>query len=390
MKTEIEKLFNTTFGYGKEEISTYFCPGRINLIGEHIDYNGGFVLPAALTLGITGLFRKRFDSIVRFASLNLPEVFEIDLSLPLGNKPEQKWANYPIGVLAFLLEEGSEISGADIFFASNLPDGAGVSSSAAIEVLTTFMLLTENNYPDTNKVWMSLFAQKVENKFIGVNCGIMDQFAVANGLANNAMLLNCENLAFSYIPLDLEDYKIVILNTNKRRELAESKYNERRSECDAALLILNKTKNFKDLCSADLLSVQELIEDPILKARAKHVVSENLRVIEAAKVLQAGDLDRFGKLLNESHASLRYDYEVTGPELDTITTTARNHPGCIGARMTGAGFGGCAIALVQSDHIEDFIKTVGQEYESLSGLVPAFYVSEVGDGVKKMILRKVV
>lgn len=383
MKTDIRTSFEETYGRGGT-ISTYFCPGRINLIGEHIDYNGGFVLPAALTLGITAAYRKRSDSLVRFSSETMPGTIEADLTNPLEKKPEQKWANYPIGVLAFLLQEGYPLSGADVYFASTLPDGAGVSSSAAIEVLTAFLFLVENGHPQPDRVWLSTFAQRVENKFIGVNCGIMDQFSVANGKANHGILLNCNNLDYSYVPLQLNEYRLVILNTNKRRELAESKYNERRAECDAALAKLNQNQSLPDLCSADMNAVNLYLSDPVLKARARHVVTENLRVKEACTVLEQGNLVRFGELLNESHFSLRDDYEVTGPELDSITAAARNHPGCLGARMTGAGFGGCGIALVAVEQTEDFIRQVGARYESESGLKADFYISEIGDGVKQI------
>jgi len=362
----------------------YFCPGRVNLIGEHIDYNGGFVFPGALTLGITALIRKRTDGLVRFASLAMPDQIEIDLSEPLENKASQKWANFPIGVLAFLKEENQTLSGADVLYSSTLPDGAGVSSSAAIEVLTTYMFLKENGNENPDRVWISRFAQSVENKFIGVNCGIMDQFAVANGKANQGILLNCSNLDHSFIPLELGRYKLVILNTNKRRELAESKYNERRAECDKALLLLQPDGPFKDLCSANPEVIENRISDPVLKARAKHVVSENSRVMEATEVLKEGNLSRFGQLLNESHYSLRDDYEVTGKELDAITDFARRHPSCLGARMTGAGFGGCAIALVDTPGIEDFMAFVGAGYTSATGLQADFYISEIGEGVSRI------
>jgi len=383
MNTEIAKSFTQLYGEGGE-IATYFCPGRVNLIGEHIDYNGGFVFPAALTLGITSLVRKRADSIVRFSSMSMEGTFEIDLRSVLEKKTEYQWANYPIGVLSFLIMEGYSIQGADVLFSSTLPDGAGVSSSAAIEVLTTYLFLYENGDVDPDKVWISRFAQKVENKFIGVNCGIMDQFSVANGKANQAILLNCNNLNFSYFPVQLGEYKLVILNTNKRRELAESKYNERRSECDSALAILRKHSQYSDLCSANMEAVNEFIPDPVLKARARHVITENNRVLEACNVLERGNLARFGELLNESHFSLRDDYEVTGKELDTITESARNHPACLGARMTGAGFGGCGIALVKEAEMAGFIDKVGQAYREICKLEPAFYVSEIGDGVRKL------
>ncbi|HPI11915.1 MAG TPA: galactokinase [Catalimonadaceae bacterium] len=383
MSNETRKAFSDTYGH-QGSVRTYFCPGRINLIGEHIDYNGGFVFPAALTLGITACISKREDGVVRFSSTTIPGTVEIRLNETLENKPSQHWANYPIGVLAFLQKEGYTLSGADVMFSSNLPDGAGVSSSAAIEVLTAFMFLAENGHPEPDRVWLSIFAQKVENQFIGVNCGIMDQFSVANGKAGQGILLNCNNLEFRYVPMNLGNYRLVILNTKKRRELADSKYNERRAECDEALAILNQTETFPDLCSATFDAVESLISDPVIRARATHVVAENQRVIEACKVLEAGNLERFGQLLNESHFSLRDLYAVTGKELDVITDAARLHPGCLGARMTGAGFGGCGIAIVDKESIPDFSRVVSETYEAACGWAPSVYVSEIGEGVRQL------
>jgi galactokinase len=383
MSTETKQAFIQAYGEN-ESIQTYFCPGRINLIGEHIDYNGGFVFPAALTLGITACISKREDDVVRFSSTTIPGMVEIRLHDALSNKSSQKWANYPIGVLAFLLKEGYALSGADVMFSSTLPDGAGVSSSAAIEVLTAFMFLTENGHPEPDRVWLSTFAQKVENEFIGVNCGIMDQFSVANGRMGQGMLLNCHNLDFRYVPIELVNYRLVILNTHKRRELADSKYNERRAECDEALAILNQSGTYQDLCSATTESVQSLISDPVIRSRAIHVVAENQRVLEACRVLEEGNLVRFGQLLNESHFSLRDQYAVTGKELDVITEAARSHASCLGARMTGAGFGGCAIAIVEKNAISEFTSAVTARYEAACGWAPSVYVSEIGEGVRKL------
>lgn len=381
MSNETRQAFTEAYG-DTGSVRTYFCPGRINLIGEHIDYNGGFVFPAALTLGIIACISKREDEIVRFSSTTIPGTIEVRLSGILENNASQHWANYPIGVLAFLQKEGYSLSGADVMFSSTLPDGAGVSSSAAIEVLTAYMFLVENGCPEPDRVWLSTFAQKVENEFIGVNCGIMDQFSVANGKAGNGILLNCNNLRFRYVPVNLGNYRMVILNTNKRRELADSKYNERRAECDKALSILNQTNTYPDLCSVALDSVESLISDPVIRSRAIHVVTENIRVMEACQVLESGNLVRFGQLLNDSHFSLRDLFAVTGKELDVISEAARSHPGCLGARMTGAGFGGCAIAIVENDAISDFTASVISKYEAECGWAPSVYVSEIGDGVR--------
>lgn len=374
--------FEKHFGSGTVP-AHYFCPGRINLIGEHIDYNGGFVFPAALTIGIGALIRLRTDGIFRFASETLPGLVEIRPEKGMIKNSAWGWANYPIGVLIHLMEDGHHFSGADVLFYSNLPDGAGVSSSAAIEVLTGYMLLDQIGQP-VDRVWLARFAQGVENRFIGVNCGIMDQFAVANGKAGMGMVLNCNNLDFSYVPVDLGEYRIVILNTNKRRELAESKYNERRSECEAALSLLAPEGEWQDLCSVPVEKLPALTEHPVLQKRARHVVLENQRVLESVQVLKDGDLVRFGALLNESHFSLKNDYEVTGKELDAITEAARQHPACMGARMTGAGFGGCGIALVREDGLDDFCNEVAGKYQEETGLTAGLYVSAIGDGVHKI------
>lgn len=371
--------FEQHFGPGAKP-AHYFCPGRINLIGEHIDYNGGFVFPAALTIGIGALIRPRTDGEFHFVSETLPGRVQILPKASMSKNPDWGWANYPIGVLVHLLGEGYSFSGAEVLFYSNLPDGAGVSSSAAIEVLSGFMFLDLLG-KEVDRVWLARLAQVVENQFIGVNCGIMDQFAVANGKAGMGILLNCRNLDHQFAPVQLGDHRIVILNTNKRRELADSKYNERRAECDEALAILNSTKSYPDLCSVPADALHELASNPKLLKRARHVVTENQRVLESVQVLSRGDLSRFGQILNESHYSLRDDYEVTGRELDAITEFARQHPACLGARMTGAGFGGCGIALVQEKQLAEFMETVASDYEIETGLQAGLYVSEIGEGV---------
>lgn len=377
----LKEKFTTLFGGNASDIKSFFCPGRVNLIGEHIDYNGGYVFPAALTIGITALWRKRTDQKIVMQSLNASGAITIDTTSSMNYCESDDWGNYPKGMFQYLKNEGHTINGADILFWSNLPDGAGLSSSAAIEVLTGFMALSVEGKSNIDKVALALLAQKVENKYIGVNCGIMDQFAVANGKANNAILLDCETLKYTLVPFDLKDYALVIMNTNKRRELADSKYNERRAECDAVLVQLNTKYQFANLCAATVESIEEMISNPVLKKRAKHVVTENLRVLESMKVLKQGDLTAFGKLLNASHDSLKNDYEVTGLELDTIVNEARKTNGCLGARMTGAGFGGCAIALVKNTEIDSFKTTVAQNYTQFTSLTPVFYVSTIGDGV---------
>lgn len=381
---ELKSAFINIYGGESESIKTFFCPGRVNLIGEHIDYNGGYVFPAALTIGITALWRPRADDQMVMHSLNIDGTIKVDLNSDLNYSEADDWGNYPKGMLQYYKKQGVKLQGADLLFWSNLPDGAGLSSSAAIEVLMGYIALSTASEKNINKIELAKAAQSVENNYIGVNCGIMDQFAVANGKANNAILLDCATLEYTLVPFDLGDYSLVIMNTNKRRELADSKYNERRGECDQALAILNTKYNFKDLCSATIESIDELITDLTIKKRALHVVKENQRVLKSIEILKQGDIPGFGKLLNASHDSLKDDYEVTGLELDSIVSEARNTKGCLGARMTGAGFGGCAIALVQNSEIDNFKKAVAQNYAVTTTLHPTFYTSAIGDGVKML------
>ncbi|MES2732136.1 MAG: galactokinase [Bacteroidota bacterium] len=385
----LKSSFIKLYGESGNSLHTFFAPGRVNLIGEHIDYNGGYVFPGALTIGIAAVIRKRDDEFIRLYSLNTELEVMVDLKGEIDFDDKDDWANYPKGVLQFLRNEGHPLSGYDILYSGDLPDGAGLSSSAAIEVLTTFMLLTLESEPLKNKkeidlVWLARFCQQVENRYIGVNSGIMDQFCVALGKENHAILLNTESLDYQYIPFQLQGYSLVIMNTNQRRELADSKYNERRAECDEALAILNKKYSYRDLCSAKLEAVEELVPNETLRKRARHVITENQRVLRAIEVLKQGDLASFGQLLNESHQSLQHDYEVTGLALDTIAHEAQQQPGCLGARMTGAGFGGCAIALVKNDQVANFKATVSAVYTQKTGLKADFYPSQIGHGVHQI------
>lgn len=360
---------------------TFFAPGRVNLIGEHIDYNGGMVFPAALTLGITLTVIPDGSKMITFSSANAVGEHVINLASPLPYDESRGWANYPTGVAAYLQDEGFNIPGGTYHYESNLPDGTGLSSSAAIEVVTAYAMLTLGGKTDIDLSWLARFCQLVENRYIRVNSGIMDQFAVANCREGHALLLNCNTLDYEHVPADLGEYSLLIMNTNKRRELAESKYNERRRECDFSLEILNRRHNFKDLCNATLEAVESSIKDPILMRRSRHVITENQRVYKAVDALKAGDLATFGQLLNDSHTSLSDDYEVTGPELDAIVTAAQAEPACLGARMTGAGFGGCAIALVKTSELETFKANVAEAYTDAIGLTPIFYISQNGPGV---------
>ncbi|GMA50972.1 galactokinase [Alicyclobacillus contaminans] len=369
-----------------DEVRVFFAPGRVNLIGEHTDYNGGHVFPGALTLGTWVFVRPRRDPVYRFASTAFPLQVRVD-GPAFQYRAEDDYANYPKGVLWALQEEGLQLPGADLFFHGNLPGGAGLSSSASVEVATAFaMNALVGGGLSTER--LARLSQRAENEFVGVNCGIMDQFAVAMGQAGSALLLNCRTLKYRAVPVRAPGYRFVITHTNKRRGLADSKYNERRAECEAALAQLRTVR--KDLtCLADL-SKEEWnalawhLKDDVLQRRARHVVTENARTLEAARRLAAGDLPGFGQLMNESHISLRDDYEVTGPELDALVEAAWQTEGCLGSRMTGAGFGGCTVSLVRETAVERFQDEVARQYERATGLAPTFYVTDLGAGVREV------
>lgn len=379
---DLRRMFYNAYGEGRGDIFCFFSPGRVNLIGEHIDYNGGFVFPGALSLGIYSALRYRDDRVIRLKSTNTINEVVINLDESIEYLDSDGWGNYPKGIIKHLLSKGYEIKGCDILYSGNLPDGAGLSSSAAIEVLTAYMVLYHNCKNNIDRVYLAKQCQYVENNFIKVNCGIMDQFSVAMGKKDNAILLDCSTLKYKYVPFKLESYSLVIMNTNKKRELSDSKYNERRRECESALEIIKEHKRIDNLCEAELDDIYNYIKDETLIKRARHVITENKRVLRAVEVLNKGDILEFARLMTESHMSLKKDYEVTGFELDTIVEEALNSKGCIGARMTGAGFGGCAIALVDNSRIESFKKRVSSCYTEKTGLVPGFYVSIIDDGVK--------
>ena len=385
----LEKLydkFKELFGYEAE--SKFFSPGRVNLIGEHTDYNGGHVFPCAIHRGTYALVKKRDDKKFRMYSENFENLGIIEFLLDnLVNEKKHKWVNYPKGVVKMFIEAGYKIdSGFDVLFYGNIPNGSGLSSSASIEIVTSIILKDLYNL-DIDMVEMVKLSQKAENQFIGVNSGIMDQFAVGMGKKDNAILLDCNTLKYSYAPVILKDEVLVIGNTNKKRGLADSKYNERRAECEEALKDLQKEL---DIQSLGELSIEEfnksekLIKNEINRKRAKHAVYENQRTIKAQKELMEGNLEEFGRLMNESHVSLRDDYEVTGIELDTMVEIAWNQEGVIGSRMTGAGFGGCTISIVKKDAVDKFIENVGKEYKEKVGLDADFYVVNISDGAKKL------
>jgi len=372
----------------------FFAPGRINLIGEHTDYNGGHVFPCAITYGTYAVARKREDKVVRLYSTNFPEkgILEFNFN-ELDYKKEHNWANYPKGMIRYIIEAGYEISsGFDCVIQGNIPNGAGLSSSASIELLTGVLVngLFQLEIPRLNLIKLG---KKVENEFIGVNSGIMDQFAIGMGMKDAGILLDCQTLKYEYAPIHLEDYKILIMNTNKRRELADSKYNERRGECEEALAQLQQKLPIEalgQLSEAEFDENQYLITNETVRKRAKHAVYENMRTIKALEELKLGNLEVFGQLINQSHVSLRDDYEVTGVELDSLVEAAWKQPGVLGARMTGAGFGGCAIAIVANGEVENFIANVGAAYLEKIGYEAEFYVASIGDGAKEIQMEEAI
>ena len=383
---QLTQQFQTIFGDKNEGV--FFSPGRINLIGEHTDYNGGHVFPAAITIGTYGLIRKREDEQLRFYSGNFPDLGVITVSLnDLDYKKEDNWTNYPKGMMKYIQEDGHALThGLDIYFYGNIPNGAGLSSSASIELLTG-VILNDTFKLAIPQLDLVKYGKKTENEFIGVNSGIMDQFAIGMGKKDHAMLLDTNTLNYELVPAVFGDNVIVIMNTNKRRELADSKYNERRAECEEALRRLQtqlEINSLGDLDEETFEANRHLINDETLERRAKHAVYENQRTLKAKEALVRNDLETFGRLLNASHESLKTDYEVTGLELDTLVSTAQKQPGVYGARMTGAGFGGCAIALVNKTNVEEFKKAVNTVYLEVIGYSADFYIASVDDGARKL------
>lgn len=403
LRTQSISLFKTK----QEELRYFFAPGRLNLIGEHMDYNGGYVFPCAISYGTYAVASLRSDNKVCVYSINNPTTMPVEFildqeQLSYNDNPLSSWTNYPKGMIKAFMNNGYSFDrGLNIIFYGNLPRGAGLSSSASIEVLTGFILKSLYGFDKIDLVTIAEYGKWAENNFVGVNCGIMDQFAVANGRQNKAMLLDCATLDCSYVNMDLGLYSIVIANTNKPRALVESKYNERFSECQKALSLFKTVINVNSLASVTL-SQFESHQDILAKGgdgdaggnvdscysditkRVCHVVSEASRTANAVICLKNNDLVGFGKLLNQSHISLRDDYEVTGAELDLLAELAWSHPDCLGSRMTGAGFGGCTISLVKTAGIESFIASIAPKYMAETGLSAEFYTAKVSDGVKEL------
>ena len=384
MKEQLLKEFKEKFG-SEGDIRSYFAPGRVNLIGEHTDYNGGHVFPCALTIGTYAIVRKREDRNFRFYSTNFESLGVIEASLDnLKYDKALAWTNYPLGVVWAFIEKGYPVDyGFDMLLFGNIPNGSGLSSSASVEVVTGVALRDLFGYDDISMIDIALFGQYSENNFNGVNCGIMDQFAIAMGKKDQAIFLDTSDLSYTYAPIKLANEKIVIACSNKKRGLGDSKYNERRAECEEALAELQTKLDIKalgELSEEEFESNKDLIKSEVRQRRAKHAVYENQRTLKAVDALKAGNLEEFGKLMNASHVSLRDDYEVTGIELDTLVENAWEQEGVIGSRMTGAGFGGCTVSIVKTDCVDKFIENVGKAYLEKIGYAADFYVVEIGDG----------
>lgn len=386
---ELKTEFLKRFSGDDEGIRFFTSPGRVNLIGEHTDYNGGFVFPAALSMGTIIVARPRNDGKFRMQATDLDINVEGDIKT-IDNYKNLEWGNYQFGVASELMKKGYDVVGADMLYYDTIPHGGGLSSSAAIEVATAIAMAMMGGKTEIDNVEMAKIGQLAENNYIGVNCGIMDQFASAMGKKNHAIYLNCKDLSYKLVPLALDGMKIVISNTNKKRSLATSKYNERRSECEQGLKQLQSV--MKDITCLGDVSLEEfesnksVITDDIVRKRVQHVISEDDRVLKSIEALNNGDMITFGKLMTASHNSLRDLYEVTGDELDTLVDEALKINGVLGSRMTGAGFGGCTVSIVKDEAVDEFIKTVGENYTKKIGYAPSFYVSEVSDGGREIFL----
>lgn len=387
MISELKTKFLEVFGGSDDGIRVFSSPGRVNLIGEHTDYNGGYVFPAALTMATTIIARPRTDSIVRMMATDLGDIVEGDLNT-IDKYKDLKWGNYQFGIFDELRKAGYNICGADMLFHDTTPHGGGLSSSAAIEVSAAIAMASLGGAENIDNIEMAKISQLAEHNYIGVNCGIMDQFASAMGKKNHVIFLNCKNLEYELVPIKLDGYKLVISNTNKKRSLANSKYNERRAECEAGLEML-KAKLSDETCLGDISieefeSAKHLINNDVIRNRVAHVISEDDRVLRSIEVLKNGDLKAFGELITASHVSLRDLYEVSCEELDTLVDSALKLDSVLGSRMTGAGFGGCTVSLVKADGVDEFIEKVGAEYLEKIGYAASFYITEIGDGGREI------
>ena len=389
---DMQESFRKVFGDG--DLRVFASPGRVNLIGEHIDYCGGCVMPAALTMGTTMIAKKRDDDVIRLKATDLDIVVETKISEIDNLKGRLKWGDYQLGVALELIKAGYDIPGCDLLYNDTVPHGGGLSSSAAIEVSTAICLATLANEKvgikkELDMIEMAIVSQKAEHNFIDVQCGIMDQFASAMGKKDHAIYLDCATLKYEHIPLNLSDCKIVLTNTNVKHSLGNSKYNERRGECEEALLALKTVmphiSQLSNVTPEKFEKYKEVIENPVTRKRAKHVVYECYRVSESAKAMKNNNIEAFGKYMNASHDSLQYDYEVTCPELDFVVLKSREIEGVLGSRMTGAGFGGCTVSIINESNIEQYIETVGKAYKEKFAHEASFYVTEIGDGGREIL-----
>lgn len=390
---KMKEIFVNIYGEDKEEIRVFTSPGRVNLIGEHIDYCGGPVLPAALTMKTTVLARKRRDDIIRMRATDLDTCVETSISNLEELKGKLTWGDYQIGVICELMKAGYSISGCDLLYDDTVPHGGGLSSSAAIEISTALCFATFSNEnslqrKDINMIELALLSQKAEHNFIGVNCGIMDQFASAMGKENHAIYLNCASLDYELVPLNLGDYRLVLSNTNVKHSLGSSKYNERRSECEEGLRDLKEClpniAKLADVSVSDFEMYKGRIKNPTVQKRVNHIVTECSRVHKSVQALKKGNLVKFGEMMNASHDSLRDNYEVSCKELDLLVMEARKIDGVLGSRMTGAGFGGCTVSVVKKDVVDMFVDKIEKQYFKTFGHEAAFYISEIGDGGREV------
>jgi galactokinase len=384
--SKLIKEFFEQYGNPQDQPRIFFAPGRVNLIGEHTDYNGGFVLPCALQYGTSLLIRPNTTNDISMASVNLPFKAVFDAG-GIPTRISDQWTNYPMGVMNEFLKRGIEISGFDMLFAGDIPTGAGLSSSASLEMVTAYAITVMLDAKQLEMTDLIQISKTAENDFVGVNCGIMDMFAIGMGKQDHAIFLNCGTLEYKNVPLVLSGFELIIANTNKPRDLPGSKYNERVEECRKAVEELSLThpvSNLGEIGFMEFFKIQDRISDEVIRRRARHVISENQRVLNAVPVLLKGDILQFGALLNASHESLRDNYEVTGPELDALVEEAQRINGCVGARMTGAGFGGCTVNIVRQDSVTQFMEEVERNYEQRTGLKPAFYPAVAGNGVREI------
>ncbi len=386
---QLTARFFELYGRPNDPPRCFFAPGRVNLIGEHTDYNGGFVLPCAIQNGTYLLIRHTAEPLVRLASTNMEFRTAIPLS-DLGDKVGKEWVNYPLGIFDQFRQRDIAATGFEMLYSGDIPNGAGLSSSASIEMVTAYALAVMLNATQLEMIDLIRLSQRAENEFIGLNCGIMDMFAIGMGQKHHALFLNCLTLDYKMVPLELRGYKLIIGNTNKKRGLADSKYNERVAECQLAVTYLGASfpvSKLGEISFMQFFKMQESIPDEVVRRRARHVISENQRVLNAVSSLMKYDLLQFGALMNASHESLRDNYEVTGIELDTMVEEAWKINGVVGSRMTGAGFGGCTVSLVREEAADLFIEQVGRNYEARTGLKAEFYVAEVSDGARELMMK---